>query len=135
VASAASVSHMSNNGARTLGVCWITYGVIRLIMALGMAFFSGTATVMFGALLVRVADPFTLMNLFHVFYIAAVVLSVLCGIVGFFAGLALVGGHALGRNLAILAAVLSLCEVPLGLTLGTYTLVSLLPYPNSSSVA
>jgi len=58
---------------------------------------------------------------------SAVVLSVLCGIVGFFAGLALVGGRAFGRNLAILAAVLSLCEIPLGLILGTYTLVALLP--------
>lgn len=118
---------------RTLGVCWIFYGLARLVMALGMVFFSGTATVMFGALLVRVADPFTLMNIFHLFYIAAVILSVLCSIVGVFAGLALIAGHGRGRTLGIIAAVLSVCEVPLGLTLGTYTLVALLPGSAQSS--
>jgi hypothetical protein len=131
-----SATYAANGDTRTLGVCWVVYGLLRLILALGMVFVSGTATVMFGALLVRVPDPFTIMNLFHFMYIAAIVLSVLCSIVGVFAGLALLGGRPLGRTLGILAAILSLCEIPLGLTLGAYTLVVLLPRsPSASPVA
>jgi hypothetical protein len=50
---------------RTLGVCWTVYGVIRLVMAVWLVVFSTTATLMFGALLARVPDPFTLMTIFH----------------------------------------------------------------------
>ena len=128
MASAASISYVPSNKIRTLGICWIGYGVLRLIGALAMVYFSSTATVMFGALLVRVPDPFAIMNMFHGFYTAAVVLSVFCGILSIFAGLALLGARPLARMLAISCAVLCLCEIPLGLTLGTYTLVLLLPF-------
>ncbi|HMI52131.1 MAG TPA: hypothetical protein VK525_11495 [Candidatus Saccharimonadales bacterium] len=128
MASAASITYVPSNKIRTLGLCWVVYGVLRLIAALAMVYFSGTATVMFGALLVRVPDPFAIMNLFHVFYTAAVVLSVFCSILSIFAGLALLGARPVARMLAICCAVLCLCEIPLGLTLGTYTLVLLLPF-------
>ena len=52
--------------SRTLGICWIIYGIIRLAMALWLFVFNGTATVMFGALLSRVPDPFTMMSEFHI---------------------------------------------------------------------
>ena len=112
---------------RTLGGCWIIYGIIRLVLATLLVLYSGTATVMFGALLSRVPDPFTLMGVFHFFYIAMTVLSVVCGILGLMAGLALLGGKRAGRMLALLAGVLSLLNIPLGTTLGIYTLVVLLP--------
>lgn len=111
----------------TLGVLWIVYGVIRLIMAACLLIYGGTATLMFGALLNRVADPFTLMGLFHFLYTAMIALSVLCGLLAIFAGLALLGGRSVSRKLALVASVLSLCDIPLGTTLGTYTLVELLP--------
>jgi hypothetical protein len=82
---------------------------------------------MFGALLNRVADPFTLMDIFHFLYAVLIALSLVCGLLGLVAGLALLGGHRSGRNLALIASVLSLCDIPLGITLGIYTLVKLLP--------
>ena len=112
---------------RTLGGCWIVYGVIRLILATLLVLYSGTATVMFGALLSRVPDPFTLMGVFHFLYIAMIALSVVCGILGLMAGLALLRGKQSGRTLAILAGVLSVSNIPLGTALGIYTLVVLLP--------
>jgi hypothetical protein len=115
--------------SRTLGVCWIIYGVIRLAMALWLFVFNGTATVMFGALLNRVPDPFTMMSEFHVIYVAIIVLSVVCGILGILGGLAIMAGARSGRSTIILAALLSLSEIPLGITLGAYTLVVLLPRP------
>ncbi len=113
--------------SRTLGICWIIYGIIRLAMALWLFVFSGTATVMFGALLNRVPDPFTMMSEFHIVYVAIIVLSVICGVLGILGGLASMGGGTSGRNTLILAALLSLSEIPLGITLGVYTLVVLMP--------
>ena len=50
-----------------------------------------------------------------------------CGLIGFVARLALLGGQRSGRKLALIAAVLSVSDIPLGITLGIYTLVQLLP--------
>jgi hypothetical protein len=118
---------------RILGGCWIVYGIIRLVLATFLIFYSGTATVMFGALLSRVPDPFTLMSIFHVMYIAMIALSIVCGILGLVAGLALLGGQRSGRTLALIAGFLSLSNIPLGTTLGIYTLVVLLPPAGAQS--
>lgn len=108
---------------RPLGVCWVIYGVIRLATAVWMIGFAGTATLMFGALLNRVADPFTLMGAFHFLYAAAIVLSIVCGLLGVVAGLALLGGQRSARTLCLIAGFLSLPNLPLGTTLGIYTLI------------
>lgn len=42
---------------KTLGGLWIVYGVIRQAVALLLVVYNGVATVMFGALLVRVPTP------------------------------------------------------------------------------
>jgi hypothetical protein len=55
-----------------------------------------------------------------------IALSAVCGLIGFVAGLALLGGQRSGRRLALIAAVLSVSDIPLGVTLGIYTLVELL---------
>ena len=112
---------------RTLGGFWTIYGVIRMIMVLCLLIYGRTATLMFGALLSRVPDPFALMGIFHFLYTVMIVLSAVCGLVGFVAGLALIGGQRSGRKLALIAAVLSVSDIPLGITLGIYTLVELLP--------
>lgn len=112
---------------RTLGVCWIVYGILRLIMGLCLVLFNGTATLMFGALLVRVPNPFTLMNDFHIVYMALVALSILCGLLGLLAGWALMANQRSARTLGLLAAFFSVSEIPLGTTLGIFTLVVLFP--------
>jgi hypothetical protein len=121
------IAQSQSGHLRTLGRCWIVYGVIRLIMAVCLFLYGGTATLMFGALLNRVPDPFTLMTAFHVMYAAMIALSAVCGILGIIAGLALLAGNGSGRMLALIAGFLSLSNIPLGTTLGIYTLVVLLP--------
>jgi hypothetical protein len=81
---------------------------------------------MFGALLSRVPDPFALMGDFHIVYAGIVVLTFLCGLFGLSAGLALLASQRPARILALLAAFLSVSEIPFGTTLGIYTLVALL---------
>jgi hypothetical protein len=110
-----------------LGLCWIVYGIARLLIAVWLVSFTPVATVMFGALLVRVADPYSLMSAFHFFYAFAIVLSVVCGLIGLLAGIALLAGWGSARILAIVAAFLSLSEMPVGLTLSVYTLLRLFP--------
>jgi hypothetical protein len=113
--------------SRILGTCWMVYGVLRLGMALWMVVFSTTATLMFGALLTRVPDPFSLMSDFHFIYFAIALWSTVDGVVAVFAGFALLTSQGFARPLALIAAFLSLPEIPLGLTLGAYTLIVLLP--------
>jgi hypothetical protein len=122
-----SVAKIPGGHVRTLGVCWIVYGIIRLIVAAWLVFVTGTATLMFGALLNRVPDPFTLMNAFHFIYATNVVLSALCGLLGILGGLALLVASQSGRTLALVAGFLALTNLPVGTTLGIYTLIVLLP--------
>jgi hypothetical protein len=112
---------------RILGVCWLVYGVLRVVVGIWLVPFSGTATVMFGALLSRVANPFALMSDFHIVYAGLIVLSIICGIFGILAGVALLANQRPARTLALIAAFLSVSEVPFGTTLGIYTLVLFLP--------
>lgn len=112
---------------QTLGVCWILYGIYRLILGIFLFVYTGTATVMFGALLGRVPDAFTMMAEFHVVYAVVVVLSFVCGLIGLLAGLALVANQGPGRKLALVAAILSVSDLPFGTTLGIFTLIALLP--------
>jgi hypothetical protein len=110
-----------------LGVCWLIYGIFRLIMGICLVASSGTATVMFGALLDRVPNPFALMRDFHILYAGVVVLAFLCGVFGVLAGLALLANQRPARALALLAAFLSISEIPFGATLGIFTLIVFLP--------
>jgi uncharacterized membrane protein len=107
----------------TLGVLWIIYGLIRLAAAILLIFESEVATVMFGALLVRVANAFLFMHIFHFFYVLVIILALIAGIFSLLAGFALLGGRPSARPLSIAAGLLSVCDIPLGTTLGTYTLV------------
>jgi len=95
-------------------------------MGIWLVLFSGTATVMFGALLNRAPNPFALMGDFHIAYAGIVVLTVLCGLFGLLAGLALLANQRTARMLALLAAFLSVSEIPFGTTLGIYTLIEVL---------
>ena len=79
-----------------------------------------------GALLNRVANPFPLMSAFHFFYTCAIVLSAAAGLIGLIAGVMLMNGGGSSRPLAILAAILSVSNFPVGTTLGVYTLVVLI---------
>ena len=126
------VGELSDNRP-ILGVCWLVYGIFRLIMGICLVLFSGTATVMFGALLNRVPNPFALMGDFHIVYAGFVVLTCVCGILGLLAGLAVLANQRPARLLALLAAFLSVSELPFGTTLGIYTLIVLLPSRGTSA--
>jgi hypothetical protein len=82
---------------------------------------------MFGTLLVRVSDPFSMMSDFHFIYGLAIVFPLACGVLGFLAGLALLAGQRFGRTLGLIVGFVSLSSIPLGTTFGIYSLLVLLP--------
>lgn len=111
----------------SLGVLWGVYGVVRLLIAVVLLYYSGVATVMFGALLSRVPNPFVLMTDFHILYGIIIVWSVLSGVLALLAAAGFLTGMGSTRGIAIAAAFLALPELPFGIMLGVYTLVLLLP--------
>lgn len=111
---------------KTLGICWIIYGIFRLGMGVVAVLLAPTATVMFGALLTRVADPFTWMDLFHVLYAGCAAFAFLCGILSIIGGFALLRNPASGRGTLLAASFLSLSDLPVGIAISVYTLIALL---------
>ncbi len=117
----------SGGRAGVLGILWAIYGISRLIIALVLTFFSGTATLMFGALLSRVPNPFALMADFHLLYVCIIVWNILSGIVALVAAADLLSGRRSARAIAILAAFIALPVPFFGIMLGIYTLFVLFP--------
>jgi hypothetical protein len=110
---------------RNFGILWILYGLLRLIGALGVFMYSATLTLMWGALLSRVPNPYALMDFFHVFLIFVIILGIVSGIVCIIAGLNLMSGATNARKLGYVAAFFGLTNGPLGIALGAFTLVFL----------
>jgi uncharacterized membrane protein len=106
-----------------LGSLWLVYGILRLAVVILLILYSATATVMFGALLSRVPDYLPLMTVFHIFYGVAIIVTALAGLFGILAGLALLVGRPSARALSLVAGFLSVSDIPLGTTLGIYTLI------------
>ncbi len=118
---------------KPLGACWIVYGIIRVCIGVALVVFMPTATVMFGSLLGRVPNPYWLMDLFHFTYALAIVVSIVCGLLGIAGGVAGMGNGRAGRGMLIVAGLLALSEMPLGIALGVYTLIVLLPTRRAES--
>ena len=114
---------------RTLGICWIVYGIFRLAMGVIAVLLTPTATVMFGALLTRVANPFAWMDLFHLVYACCTILSFVCGMLAIVGGAARLRGPATGRGLLLAASFLALSDLPVGIAISVYTLIALLRGP------
>jgi hypothetical protein len=92
-------------------------------------------TVMWGALLNRVPNPFVWMSFFHFWLLGVIALLVVTGVFSFLAAVALLGGSRSGRNLGLIAGFLGLVTGPLGVLLGAYTLLVLFPRGTSTPAA
>lgn len=118
---------LTAGGTRTLGLVWIVYGLYRLAVAVWLVAFTTTATLMFGALLTRVPDPYSLMTAFHILYSVVIVWSGISAVLGIVAGLAMMASQNAARILVVAAALLALPELPLGVILGVYTMTHVAP--------
>jgi hypothetical protein len=123
----------SGGAYRTLGVLWALYGIFRIAGAAAVVIWSGTLTVMWGAIITRVPDPFTLMTMFHIFWVLFVILGIVAGIVSLLAAVALLSRGGSGRTLALVASFFGLTNGPLGIALGAFTLYVFASSRSSSS--
>jgi hypothetical protein len=118
---------MSISRPTVLGLAWIVYGALRFVVTLWLIAFATNATLMFGALLTRVPNPFALISDFHILYTAVIVWSAASAALGVVAGVALLVSQRSARILAIAASLLALPELPFGIMLGVYTMVHIAP--------
>jgi hypothetical protein len=112
----------AGDGMKNLGILWILYGILRLVGAAAIVIWESTLTRMFGALITNTANPFALMNMFHIALIFVVVIGVIAGIVALLAGFALMTGGDAAKPLSLLASFFGLTNGPLGIALGAFTL-------------
>jgi hypothetical protein len=111
----------------TLGILWVIYGLICIVKAAWIVVYSGTLTLMWGAIINRVADPFFWMNTFHIWLIGAVIVLILTAICSFLAAISLMQGRGAARGLMLVASILAIVTGPLGIALGTYTMIVTVP--------
>jgi hypothetical protein len=126
---------MQTDNARhgTLGALWAIYGLICIVKAAWIVVYWGTLTVMWGALLNRVANPLFWMNAFHTWLFGAVILLILAALFCFGAAMALLRRDRSSRVLPVVAGLLAIITGPLGTALGVFTLIIVLTQPSSQT--
>jgi len=126
---AREVSQMAadNDEYRTIGVLWGLYGLLMIAAAACMLVYKGTLTVMWGAIINRVAHPFALMNLFHLFLGATVVMALISAAFSLLAAFSLMGNARSSRTLGLAAAAFGMLGTPPGVALGVFTVAMLFP--------
>jgi hypothetical protein len=120
---------MQTTGSRygTLGILWVLYGITCIGKAAWIAVYNTTLTLMWGAIINHVADPFFWMSAFHIWLVGATVVLILAAIFSFLAAVSLMPGRRRGGVLALIASVLAILTGPLGVALGAYTMVVTIP--------
>jgi hypothetical protein len=122
----------SNTHNRTLGILWAIYGILLILGGIWLLLYEPVLTLMWGALLNRVPNPFTWMDLFHFTLYGKVILDFIAAIFSFLAAMALMQGSGSGRRLGLIAAFFGLISGPLGIALGAFTAAILIPQKGES---
>jgi len=117
----------SDSRQKSLGLLWAVYGILCVVKVAWIAINAEVLTLMWGALLNRVPNPYPWMSLFHFALLLAVAVLVLAAVFSLLAATALITRSRSARNLALVAGFMGLISGPLGLALGVYTIVLLLP--------
>ncbi|MGH9691406.1 MAG: hypothetical protein ACRD4C_10065 [Candidatus Acidiferrales bacterium] len=128
---------MASHGNRyaALGVLWIVYAILMVAVAVWMILYNRTLTVMWGAIISHVADPFMWMSAFHLLVGATVVMALISAVLSLLAGVALMQGTAASRTLGLLASAFGMLGTPPGVALGVFTVAILFPLRGESRTA
>lgn len=110
-----------------LGALWMIYGVICLAEAAWIALNEAALTIMWGTVVSRVANPFGWMSAFRFFLVGMVSVAIAAGFVSVLTGIALMHRNSSSHALALTASFLGILNGPLGIALGVYTLIMLIP--------
>lgn len=114
---------------RNAGILWLSYGCLRVTETAFIVAFSGTLSLMWGALLARVPDPQPWMTVFNVGLFFATAWCVVSALFSFFTGISLLQKKTPSRADTMVPSLLALPDFPFGIILGVYTLIALMPRP------
>jgi hypothetical protein len=122
--------------SKTLGILWVVSALICFVKAAWIALEFPILTLMWGALLNRVPNPFAWMSDFHAVLMGVIVWDIVAGVFAIVGGLAWMQNSRSTRSLLTVAALLALITGPIGLMLGVYTLAVALEQvePRSATV-
>jgi hypothetical protein len=128
---------MVTRGSRyaNLGILWAAYAVFMIAAAAWIFLYSQTLTLMWGAIINRVADPFAWMGLFHFLLAATIVMALISAVLSLLAAIALMQGAASSRSMGLAAAAFGLLGPPLGTMLGAFTIAILFPLRTENTSA
>ena len=118
-----------SNHVRVMGILWLVYSIFHIVMAVWTLAFSHYFLPAMQEAFARANTPFPfpIFRFMHMFYALTAVYGVATGILGIFAGVALLQRKRGARVLAIVAAFICVISIPFGTAIGVYTLVILLP--------
>jgi hypothetical protein len=118
-----------SNHVRVLGILWLVYSIFHIVMAVWTLAFSHYFLPAMQDAFSRgnTPFPFPIFRFMHMFYALTAIYGVATGILGIFAGAALLRRKRIARVLSIVAAFICVISIPFGTAIGVYTLVILLP--------
>jgi len=121
-----------SSGARhaILGALWALYGAMMVAGAVWVIVFNRTLTVMWGAVISHVANPFAWMNFFHAYLGVMVVVGFVAAALSFIAAFSLMMGAG-ARLWSLIAAAFGMFTSPLGIVLGVFTVAAMYPMRES----
>jgi ABC-type phosphate transport system permease subunit len=128
------MAQMANHDNRygTLGMLWAVYAVLMIAAAVWIILYNRTLMVMWGAIISRVADPFTWTGAFHLVLVATIAMALISATLSVLAAVALMQGAAAARTLGLIAAALGMLGTPPGIALGVFTIAILFPLRGES---
>jgi ABC-type Fe3+ transport system permease subunit len=112
---------------RTLGILWLVYGAICIFEAAWLVVERNVLRIVWGTLITRVPDSLSWMSYYDMIWFVAVALAIMTAIFSFFGAFALMRRVISGRPFAQIASILAIIHGPLGVALGVYTLVCIVP--------
>jgi hypothetical protein len=112
---------------RIMGMLWVVYGIFEMMMAFWTVAMSKVYFPIFQKIVAGDANsPLSPESLREIFVWSGI-FALVAGGLGLFAGWMLLRRERSGRAAALIAAFVSLIQIPLGTGLAIYTLVELLP--------
>jgi hypothetical protein len=118
---------LARNQNRTLGMLWAIYAVLLIAGGVWLLLYEPILTLMWGALLNRVPNPFSWMDVFHFALYGKAILDFVAAAVSILGAMALLQGSLSARRLGLIAAFFGLISGPLGVALGVFTVAILMP--------
>jgi hypothetical protein len=118
-----------SNHVRVMGILWFVYSIFHITMAVWTLAFSHyfLPAIQDAISHTNTVFPFPLFRFMHMFYALTAIYGVATGILGIFAGVALLQRTRNARVVAIVAAFICVISMPFGTAIAVYTLVILLP--------